>query len=326
MNQLLKRLPTIFKNRWEKLFQKIIGRRFDVLLQSAYVDKEGKERSLIQTMAKIDYGVIEGDVKKARRFLRNIYYAEERLFAKGAIFKLGHWSVGLERPLYIHCRSISSVESSIYLRGFYYEITVLEEYQSHVKPGTTAIDIGANIGIHTLAFSRYVGKEGKVYAYEPRRELCKDIEENLQLNEGAENVVIRGCGVGKAREKIPFNDKGQFFNQGAGGYDPFSDTKIDIVSLDEDLFHESLPISFIKIDVEGMEYEVILGAKELIKKWRPTLCIEYNSPPWKLGDLVKAIGYPVKILRIPNSYREKVREVAIDEPLLGINNLLIQPD
>ena len=81
-----------------------------------------------------------------------------------------------------------------------------------------------------------------------------------------------------------------------------------------------------KIDVEGMEFEVIRGAKNIITKWMPTLCIEHNFPPWRLTELVNEISYPVKIFRIPNTRRECMREIKLHEKLTGLNNLLIIPD
>ena len=94
--------------------------------------------------------------------------------------------------------------------------------------------------------------------------------------------------------------------------------------MDEDLIKDERPVSLIKIDVEGMEFDVIRGAKRIIKKWMPVICIEYNSPPWNLADLIQEIPYPVKILRIPNTLHESMREIKPTESLPGVNNLIIQ--
>lgn len=255
--------------------------------------------------------------------MRNIWFAQTRFFQKNNFLTLGECSLSFKN-LKIHCQSNSSLESWLYLRGFYEEFSVLEQYEKNVKPNSIAIDVGANVGIHTLALSTFVQEKGTVYSYEPRASICKQLQSNLALNKRM-NVIVRQVGVGDRKKQIPFNENGNDFNQGAGMYDPAAQNMIEVVSLDEDLNKESRPVSLIKIDVEGMEFEVIKGAKNILKTSKPVLCIEYNSPPWKLSDLIGSIPYPVQIYRIPNNRLEVLRKIDEKEPLTGLNNLLFLP-
>jgi FkbM family methyltransferase len=164
-----------------------------------------------------------------------------------------------------------------------------------------------------------------VYAFEPRDSLCDDILKNLKLNNRKNNVVIKKKGLGRKKCKIPFNEHSGNFNQGVGMYDPDSKSEIEVVALDEELKSENRPVSLIKVDVEGMEFDVIRGAENILKKWKPVLLIEHNSPPWKLDEFVEAIPYSVKIFRVPNNLRECMKEITLGDRMSGLNNLLFLP-
>src|SRR5262252_6457145 len=144
--------------------------------------------------------------------------------------------------------------------------------QAVVKPGSTVLDVGANIGALTIPLARMVGPQGTVFAYEPQRMCYYLLCANVALN-NLSNVVCLQNAVGKesGRMDIPELDFSQPNN--FGGLElrsEYPDAKgkcsVKLIRLDDTPFAR---LDFIKIDVEGMEPEVMMGAKEIIKKHRP---------------------------------------------------------
>jgi len=141
-------------------------------------------------------------------------------------------------------------------------------------PGDTVFDVGANIGAHTLALARIVGPQGFVYAFEPVRVVFNVLCANVALN-GLENVqgVHAVAGATPGTELIPdlrYDEPGNFgsFNESYfGDGRPVPRTPLDA-------FAEAERVTFVKIDVEGMEGAVIAGAQQLIARHRPVFFVE----------------------------------------------------
>ena len=159
----------------------------------------------------------------------------------------------------------------------------LDVLRAHVEPGTVAIDVGANIGVHSLALSRAVGPEGRVYSLEPQHSVYLRLCSNAMLN-GAVNVwPVEAAGSDSSGESVwfPFQDQAKPHCSGAIGA---QDSKIGhgyavtTRTLDELVEgHAHAPVSAIKIDVEGREPEVLRGAERVIARDRPLLYIECIS-------------------------------------------------
>jgi FkbM family methyltransferase len=139
---------------------------------------------------------------------------------------------------------------------------------SHVKEGDTVIDVGAFIGDHTLAYAKKVGEKGKVLAFEPNKENFKCLEYNLG---GWENTTLYKLGLSDENGKIkmvdvPTNAGMSYAEKSNKGVQC---TTIDSIELDR--------LDFIKIDAEGFEHNILKGAIETIKKFKPIMVIEINN-------------------------------------------------
>jgi FkbM family methyltransferase len=160
-------------------------------------------------------------------------------------------------------------------------------------PGDTVIDVGANIGAHTIALSKRVGPEGFVYAFEPQRVVFQLLCANVALN-GLTNVecVHAVCGPTPGEELLPDVRYDVRANFGSFGQAYFgSGRRVRRVTLDD--YAEAARIALVKIDVEGMESAVIAGAGNLIGRHRPLLYVE-NDRPEKSPALIAqilALGY-----------------------------------
>jgi FkbM family methyltransferase len=151
--------------------------------------------------------------------------------------------------------------------------------RSFLRPGDTALDIGANIGDLTLPMSRFVGDQGRVYALESHSDTYHVLCANMALN-GIRNVKALNCFIADAPDVDTAGPWGQF------GY--VSDVwGTQIVAID------SLNIeacAFIKIDVDGKELQVLRSAQKLIQKARPALYFENDDRAASAPLLEHAMG------------------------------------
>lgn len=296
---------------------------------AAYSHPEGSEHRMILQNWRQFYGIDpvgHHQREDAREFNQEVWQAQSKLFEMGVRINLGTREIGF-KDLRIYCSSASVLESNIFLRGAYDELTVLRLYQELDSKVSVAIDVGANVGAHTLVLASLVAESpnGKVIAYEPRAWLAQRLRDNLELNNLSNQVAVRQIGAWVTSGAIGFNEDPENFNQGVGRYDRDSKTTIEVVSLDEDLAEIQSRIGLIKIDVEGAELQVIQGAQAVLSDHRPYLIIEHNSPIWNLEQIRDSVPYAVTMLRIPNTFYERIMTVKSDTDLQGFNNLLLSP-
>ena len=154
----------------------------------------------------------------------------------------------------------------------------LERCCTFLNPGDTVIDVGANIGLYTKAFSESVGAHGMVHALEPVPETFSYLSYNVNKL-GLKNVLLHHIAAaatsGETRMSVPRMDAG-FTNIYEAHLDESGDVAVQACRLD-DLFSELVP-ALIKIDVEGHEAQVLRGAEGLLRKCHPALAIEVTSP------------------------------------------------
>lgn len=153
-----------------------------------------------------------------------------------------------------------------------------------VGPGATVVEVGANIGAHTVPLARIVGPGGTVHAFEPQRLAFQTLCANLALNSCA-NVHAHHAAIGQAEGEtlVPFLPPDQPANFGG-------------VSLPGATAGERVPLrtldalglgacALIKLDLEGMEVEALQGGAALIARLRPLLYVE-NDREARAQELV----------------------------------------
>jgi FkbM family methyltransferase len=160
------------------------------------------------------------------------------------------------------------------------EITFISRY---LKGGDVFIDVGSNIGLYSLLASLIVGKKGKIIAIEPGKQTYSRLLENIQLN-NFQNIHALNCALSdKNEEKEFYVDKSgfdawnSFAKPSAGNY--LEKETVNAQTLDSLVKVFMLPcVDMIKIDVEGWEVPVLMGAKEtLSQKNAPVLMVEFTE-------------------------------------------------
>ena len=162
-----------------------------------------------------------------------------------------------------------------------------------IEPNETVIDVGAFIGTHTLAFANRVGQAGCVHSFEPRRSIHRLLTENVQLNSlGWVTCWAKGLtnkAVDFYKDDLP--EKGlnlggfSLKNQSKGAQN--GEVEISCVTLDSLNLGQ---VGFVKVDVEGMETEVLEGAVGLIASSRPVIACEVNNVSNAIGLLDFALS------------------------------------
>jgi len=144
--------------------------------------------------------------------------------------------------------------------------------QKLVKCDYTCIDIGANIGIKSLFLSRHV-KDGGVIAIEANPVVANVLEKNIKEN-CADNVTIKVCAIGEN------NGFSKFEGRSAYGHLTSNETGIEVsvLTLDKALREVGVTnFDFVKIDVEGNEFQIIRSSMEIIDKNQALIMFEFNS-------------------------------------------------
>lgn len=153
-----------------------------------------------------------------------------------------------------------------------------------ILPGQRVYDVGAFIGTHARAFSTFVGMDGQVVSFEPRTDTRLILEKNAALSD-CKNIVVEGFALGRTNEvrSIPSvnaaasNNFGGFSIQETSASEANEDAmceKITIRTIDSFDFGK---VDFIKIDVEGMEIDVLVGAQRVIQQYQPCILAECNT-------------------------------------------------
>lgn len=169
-------------------------------------------------------------------------------------------------------------------------------------------DIGANIGTLTtwlaMAFPT-----GRIYSFEPQRAVFQQLTGNVAIN-NLYNVYTYNMGIGAENTYIEFNEPNYFRNHDFGTFTLNKDTMIErtadtmvveVRTLDSFIDLHKIPrADLLKIDVEGMDLDVLRGAQDTIKKFLPKIFIEHSDNMTSVKDEILAFlepyGYECRVV------------------------------
>ena len=194
------------------------------------------------------------------------------------------------------------------------ELSVLRALQ--LLPCGTFVDVGAHVGYYTVRMAK---KCREVVAFEPNPKNRGILLRNLELN-NMHNVTIYPYAVGESRYKA------KLWLAGAGstllkGFVEGDSVEVDVVPLDEVVGYADV----VKIDVEGYDWNVIQGMKNLLSKYKPTLIIEhhdfrhYRTQDYpKIRNYLKSLGYIEIYLTTPHRlYYHRSNDLSIIRSLVA---------
>ena len=224
------------------------------------------------------------------RLLRSVVLRILTLHRDGSVtmVRLGH-AKGLRWR-----RSKRSVVAEYWLGTF--EPVVQQTIVESLSPGDTFFDVGSHSGFHSLVGARAVGPSGLVVAIEPDPANAAETEGQAALNGFGHITVVRKAAVAELSEPASRVD-------GAA----VTPTTIDTLS------HEFRPPALIKVDVEGLELEVLRGAAATLREHRPTVVVEAHSDGLAGVTVARLTAQGYRCVTSPAPYGPEFHVVAKSE-------------
>ncbi|KMW56880.1 hypothetical protein AIOL_001837 [Candidatus Rhodobacter oscarellae] len=180
----------------------------------------------------------------------------------------------LGEPIYFCVNNRNDRIHKNHLRGQFYEQDVLGELAEHMPDGGTFVDIGANIGNHTLYMAKH-GGAGRVIPMEPNPAAIALLMSVVRLNRIEDQVELSALGYGLGEA-----DAGGFAIRdikGNLGWARLEDSGGDIeVRKGDTLLADEACVDLIKIDVEGMEIAALSGLQRTIERDQPEIFVEVD--------------------------------------------------
>ena len=247
---------------------------------------------------------------------RNIHFADPELTNKVMYSKTRYGNVN-----YYVGDNVIGISLHYYGEYTQYEINLLNNF---IHTNAVVYDIGANIGFHTLGFADHAKH---VYGFEPNNKNYK----LLRMNTGhVKNISTYnvGCSDKNGTAFIQDFEPGSNNNNGELMLAE-SGQPCDIVKLDDYVKKHHIPDpQVVKIDVEGHEYEVLLGMDKLIRDNLPVIFYEHQTGKLpEIHDYLTGLGYTIYWFASPNfnPHNYKNNQQQIFHPGSGVINALAIP-
>lgn len=171
-----------------------------------------------------------------------------------------------------------------------------------IRPGDQVIEVGGHIGYISLYFASLVGPHGRVHVFEPGTNNLPYLRGNVRSHDHVE-VVEKALGREPAILPMHLEDltgqnnslvadfAGLVSNQRSAVRARVTQQLVEVATLDGHMGVTDLRPDFIKIDVEGFEWEVLQGAVDTLRSLKPVLMVEIQSHREEIGALLSDLGY-----------------------------------
>jgi FkbM family methyltransferase len=164
-----------------------------------------------------------------------------------------------------------------FLFGLYdrVELRLVREW---LREGGDFVDVGAHIGMYSMAAALELGGSGRVLAFEPNPAARAQLEANLALN-GCENVIVSAAAVsdrvGETELHVPATPDPSFSSLEGGRFAEGEPVRVETTTVDVAVREHALRPAVVKIDVEGGELRAVAGTEETLEL-RPVLLVEVD--------------------------------------------------
>lgn len=156
-----------------------------------------------------------------------------------------------------------------------------------LKEGQTIFDIGANAGLYSLLGAITVSKNGSVYSFEPMPQNQLKFKKNIELN-NLSNIVLQPFAVSDRQASLTMEYVPE--NSGMATISNLGTTKVEAITIDSWIKSTDIKsVDFIKIDIEGHEWQALQGMEQTLKSYRPLLMIEIDDEIYQEKAAEKAL-------------------------------------
>ena len=186
------------------------------------------------------------------------------------------------------------------LTSYWYDKDLQKEDEDLIKSllekGDTFVDVGANVGNLSFTASVAVGEEGRVFAFEPHPQIYKYLCKNTKLN-NFKNIRSTNLAIGSREGDVYISD---FYADDYNKIVSKSNIEAHMSTLDSTI---NTDIKLLKVDAEGMESDIFMGAKETLKRTKHVY-YEVNKGS-QATEVLKSLGFSVKDTGISSSPETK---------------------
>lgn len=202
--------------------------------------------------------------------------------------------------------NIWCLDSTQYLDGEIIKKGVFEPESTQlvhqiVKPGMVVFDVGANFGYYTVQFSKLVGANGHIYAFEPSKRFRERLFDHLRRN-SCSNVTVLDFGLSSKTGSLKLygSDSTATLHPIVDFLRPIEEEVIQLKTLDAFVEEKKLErIDFVKVDIDGHESDFVTGATKTLTSFRPIILMEFaqlnlmegGSSVVNLSEQLKNLGY-----------------------------------
>jgi FkbM family methyltransferase len=168
----------------------------------------------------------------------------------------------------------------------------IEEMSGFIKAADTArtlFDVGAHKGIFSLVFCG-CNQANKAIAYEPSPSLVRGAKELARKNGFESRISLEPCAIGDKREVVTASLDSSEFIRFCPEEARAQEIKVQMTTLDDECSRLGIYPDIVKIDIEGYEYEALLGARDMLTRKKPVICLELHL------DLLEKRGINPKII------------------------------
>jgi FkbM family methyltransferase len=226
--------------------------------------------------------------------------------------------------------------------------TELQIYESHepltthliineLKQDMICVDLGSNIGYYAVIESNLIGETGKIFAIEPSPVNFPILKSNLE-NQKKNNFLAFNIAIGDKNEEMEFIissksnwSKIRMNNEKINPEDKV--IKIPVKTLDSFVNENNITkIDILRMDVEGFEYNILLGANKILEKFKPKIFVEIHKmylgkeKTCEIFNELKNKGYEIEYY-IPRIYDtpiigklKDIKKITIDQVLNKLSN------
>ena len=190
------------------------------------------------------------------------YYLDEKNTLRGNLYQNG-----FKYNFFPEKNNHKTIDTWI-RNGHFYENDIGLFLTRIVSPKDTCVDIGANIGMHSLLMSSLVGPAGKVIAFEPEKESSREFRANIKLNKFS-NIKLKEIILGEnSGEEVFFHSASHDLGTSYAVKEPNNENldwqKLKTSTLDKEINEKQIKV--VKIDTEGFEGKILRGSQSLLKK------------------------------------------------------------
>ncbi len=192
--------------------------------------------------------------------------------------------------------STKGIENTLLKNSIY----ILNKTKPNRNKDLKIFDIGANFGFLSLVWASTVASKGKVYSFEPHKEVYKSFLKSITANKLRETIYVENCAVGNANKEVEINMNSASSNmlQTSSAYKSNPSARINMITIDYYIEKNEInDCDLIKIDVDGIELDILKGAKHSIQSFKPIVIVELNGEK-EIIDFMQNLGYKVLDMKL----------------------------